>query len=93
MANGYYDFHFDSGLKPYIGAGVGVSFLSVEAELSGGQAAGRKLVDDSDAVFAYQAFAGIGYEIQVAGRPVTMLLDYSYFANQDPSFKGLTSGR
>ena len=89
LANGYYDFHLESGLKPYIGAGLGVSFISADVDQV---STGRKLVDDSDAVFAYQAFAGVGYEVNLAGRPVTLLLDYSYFASQNPTVKGATTG-
>ena len=87
LLNGYYDFHLESGLKPYVGAGMGVAFLSADAE-----GFGRKLTDDSDTVFAYQAFAGVGYEVDLGGRPVTLLLDYSYFASQNPTIKGKTTG-
>ena len=87
LVNGYYDFHLESGLKPYVGAGMGVAFLSADAE-----GFGRKLTDDSDAVFAYQAFAGVGYEVNVGGQPVTFLLDYSYFASQNPTITGKTTG-
>ncbi len=89
LANAYYDFHFASGLKPYIGGGLGVAFLSADVEST---LTGTTLLDDSDTVFAYQLFAGVGYEIQVADRPVTLLLDYSYFSSQNPSFQGSTTG-
>ena len=89
LANAYYDFHFASGLKPYIGGGLGVAFLSADVEST---LTGTTLLDDSDTVFAYQLFAGVGYEIHVADRPVTLLLDYSYFSSQNPSFTGNTSG-
>jgi len=84
MANGYYDFDLGGGLRPFLGAGVGAGFVSVDASLLG-----LKLVDDSDTVFAYQGLAGIGYEVTPA---VSVSLLYSYFATTDPSFTDVLGG-
>lgn len=87
MANGYYDFHLPSGLKPYIGAGLGVAILSANVE-----GFGRTLTDDSDTVFAYQGIVGVGYEVSMGGMPVTLLLDYSYFGSQNPTLTSKATG-
>lgn len=77
MANGYYDFDLGNGLRPFVGAGIGAGFVDVEAS-----ALGLRLVDDSDAVLAYQGLAGVSYGVT---RDVSVSLLYSYFATGDPS--------
>ncbi|MCY3955661.1 MAG: outer membrane beta-barrel protein [Nitrospira sp.] len=89
MANVDYDFDMGSPWVPYIGGGLGVATISVDAE----SAAGTSLVDDSDTVFAYQVGAGIGYEFPLEeGRSITVSLDWRYFGTQAPTFKGDVSG-
>ena len=83
MVNGFYDIDVGSGLKPYIGGGVGVAFFSIEAISA---TTGRTLVDDTgNTVFAYQVGGGLGYEMTPT---TTLSLDYRYFGTQDPSVKG-----
>jgi len=79
MGNGYYDFDTGGPIKPYIGAGLGFAQVS----LSNATVNGRSLVDDEDLVFAYQAMAGVGYQVNPKG---TLFLGYRYFAVDDPSF-------
>ncbi len=85
MANVDYDFDTGSRWVPYIGGGLGVASISVDAE----NAMGISLSDDSDTVMAYQVGAGIGYEFPLPeGRSITVSLDWRYFGTQDPTFKG-----
>ncbi len=88
MANLYYDVDLGPGLKPYVGGGVGLSRISVTVGSSG-----RQLTDDDDTVFAYQLGAGLGYQLGGSDdRPVTVSLDYRYYATADPTFRGSVSG-
>lgn len=86
MANVDYDFDTGSRWVPYIGGGLGVASISIDAD---SVATGRSLSDDSDTVFAYQVGTGIGYEFPLEeGRSITVSLDWRYFGTQDPTFKG-----
>lgn len=86
MVNGYFDFHNQSPLTPYLGGGIGLARVSVN-DLSVG---GEKIVDDSDTVFAYQLAAGVGWEFM----PNLILdLGYRYFATADPKFRDMEGER
>lgn len=86
MANVDYDFDTGSAWKPYIGGGLGVASISIDAD---SVATGRSLSDDSDTVFAYQVGTGIGYEFPLEeGRSITVSLDWRYFGTSSPTFKG-----
>ncbi len=88
MANLFYDIDLGMDFEPYVGGGVGLSRVSVT-----GSVAGRKTVDDDDIVMAYQFGAGLGYKVGGSDdRPVTISLDYRYFATADPTFKGALTG-
>ena len=51
----------------------------------------RSLIGDT--VPAYQFGAGLGYRIGgLDDRPVTISLDYRYFATADPTFRGALTG-
>ncbi|MEH6617300.1 MAG: OmpW family outer membrane protein [Porticoccus sp.] len=56
--NGFHDFETNSKFKPYFGAGIGWMNVDVEYKRSG-----IELIDDDDDIFAFQAIAGVGYEI------------------------------
>jgi opacity protein-like surface antigen len=90
MASLYYDIDPGGGWKPYVGASVGLSHLSISSQSK----SGRTLVDDEDTVFAYKIGGGIGYEIGnlVGDRPVIGSLDYRYFGTEDPTFRGSLTG-
>ena len=88
MANLFYDIDLGLDFQPYVGGGVGLSRVSVKASV-----AGRTTADDDDTVMAYQFGAGLGYKVGGSDdRPVTISLDYRYFATQDPTFKGALTG-
>ena len=76
MINGYYDFHLaNSGLVPYLGAGLGAATTKVDIGLSG---------DDTDIVFAYQVAGGVGYKINPN---MTLTAGYRYFATTESEFE------
>lgn len=80
MVNAYWDIPTGSPITPYIGGGLGfanVSFNEVEDE-------GEDLVDDDDNVLAYQAAAGIAFDINPN---LTLDLGYRYFATDDPELE------
>ena len=88
MTGAYYDFDLGPGLKPYIGGGIGVFFISVDV-----RERGEQLADDSDAVFAYHLGAGVGYEVsRLNEKPVILSLDYRFFNPTDPTFTDVTGG-
>ncbi|MGF1522464.1 MAG: outer membrane protein [Leptolyngbyaceae cyanobacterium] len=60
--NGYYDIPTGSNIRPYIGAGVGISTLTandIEADLG---TLGELELDDSGVSFVFQAKAGVSYD-------------------------------
>ena len=72
LFNGYYDFLKGSALRPYITAGIGYSFVDIEMDGA----------SDDDSVFAYQAGAGITYEMN---ENITWDLKYRYLDTSDPA--------
>lgn len=87
MANALYEHRFEGGIKPYVGGGVGLSWVSADAALEipiGGLGIPDiQLVDDSSTVFAYQAIAGVGYEIDSNW---TVGVEYRFFGTASPEF-------
>jgi opacity protein-like surface antigen len=68
---------------PYIGGGVGVSISVLDVDhisINDIHSSGVT----SDAVFAYQGFAGIRYKIN---EQMGLSLEYRYFATESPSFE------
>ncbi|HEY1722841.1 MAG TPA: P44/Msp2 family outer membrane protein [Magnetospirillaceae bacterium] len=85
MANGYYDINTGTNWKPYVGVGVGMADVSMDAV----DVAGHRVMDDSDLAFAYQAMTGIGYQLTPQG---TIYTGYRYFAVEDPSLNDEVGG-
>ncbi len=85
MGNGYYDFDTGGPIKPYLGAGVG--FANVN--FNGVDVGGHRATSDEDLAFAYQAMAGIGYQLTPTG---TIYTGYRYFAVDDPTFTDTVGG-
>ena len=83
MSNGYYDFKTDSRFVPYVGAGIGLADVTLDRVSVNGVPA----TNDSDLAFAYQAMAGIGYQLSPNG---TIFTGYRYFAVDDPTFTDTT---
>jgi OmpA-OmpF porin, OOP family len=80
MANGYYDIPTGSKWTPYVGGGVGLAIDHASADLS---SSGGPNFSDTEAEFAYQGIAGIGYQITDA---VNIGIEYRYFATMTPHY-------
>lgn len=78
MVNGLIDFNEPSTFTPYIGAGFGIADVHAKDFRA---AAIPVVLDDSDAVFAYQFIAGAGYDVS---QRTELLAEYRYFATDDP---------
>ena len=86
MANLWYDIDIDSGLRPYVGGGGGVAFVTAEATHTTKAKRMIVMVDDRDTVFAWQVGAGLGYEFGDQGAVVSF--DYRYHGTSKPTFTG-----
>lgn len=60
LVSAYYDFHFNSNFTPYIGAGVGVNYISVSSKWSG---ASSNIADTREGEFDFNLVftAGLSY--------------------------------
>lgn len=85
MANCYVDFHNSSRFTPYLVGGVGVAVLGLEniyGTDTGSGNASKLYHTNNDAVFAYQAGAGLGYAIN---RHFSVDVGYRYFGTSNGS--------
>ena len=73
MANVLYDFNAGGRIVPYIGAGAGVAFMSINGVDGVAQSA----------TFAYQAIVGVGYNIDSTFR---INLEGRYYGTTNPTF-------
>ena len=73
MANAYYDFMAGQTIVPYVGAGAGVAFLT------GGSSGGAA----SATAFAYQAMAGVGWNIDPQ---IRLNLEGRYYGTTAPNY-------
>lgn len=69
-------------ITPYIGAGVGGSVTVFDTD-GFGNGSTTVFGDDSDVVFAWQAFAGLRFELN---KQMSLGLGYKYFSTEDTSF-------
>jgi opacity protein-like surface antigen len=86
LLNGYYFLRNESSFTPYIGGGVGVSLLDLDAQREG-EATFHGY--DTDSQFAYQGIAGVQYEFTPHW---SLGVEYRFFGTQDPSFIDSVSG-
>ena len=84
MFNFLYDIHTNSKWVPYLGAGAGWLEASLDKVVSG-----TTIVDDSDAVFAWQFKGGVAYELKPA---MAITLGYRYLDSNDLSLISPTGG-
>ena len=76
MGNATYSFRSESPFTPYLGLGIGLASV----EFDNVQPVGGSVLNDSDAVFAYQGIVGLGYRLS---ERVQLFTDYRYFATVD----------
>jgi opacity protein-like surface antigen len=80
LYNVWIDVDAPGPVTPYFGGGIGVGFVWADNVKVGNV----QIVDDWDAVFAYQIGAGAGLEIT---EWLTLTLDYRWSATTDPEFE------
>jgi outer membrane protein OmpA-like peptidoglycan-associated protein len=85
MANGIYEFLPDSKWHPFVGAGVGVANINVDKI----KIYGDKVYKGNDWQFAYQGFAGVGYDVS---RNVELKAQYRYFATLEYNTRAIDTG-
>ena len=83
MVNGMLDFGDDDVLSGFVGGGVGVARVDEQLELSTRGAT----IDDSDTVFAWQAFAGVRAPLSDS---VDVSLKYRFFNADNVRFVGIS---
>jgi OOP family OmpA-OmpF porin len=86
MANAFYDLNTGTKFTPYIGAGLGGALVTFDNVTIPG---GANRIDDSDLALAYQAMAGVGYQLD---RNLKLDLGYRYFATETPRFQTVSGG-
>ena len=69
-------------LVPYIGAGVGGSAVTFNTDNFGNNSI-SVVGNESDVVFAYQAFAGVRFQLNPT---MSLGVGYKYFATESPTF-------
>ena len=75
------------GLVPYLGGGVGISFVDVQAAGVSGPAS--LAIDEDRTAFAYQGIAGVAYEL---AENLAFDLSYRYMGNAKEAYSGAYSG-
>lgn len=78
MVNGQYEFLPKEKWHPFVGAGIGMARVTARWTENG-----NNIVDDADWAFAYQAFAGVGYDL---GNAWQLKAQYRYFTTEDVDF-------
>jgi len=76
MANGYYDINTGMRLTPYVGAGIGVSFVDIDNV----RTINAATLNDTQPAFAYQGIAGAALALDDGW---SLTADYRYFATLD----------
>ena len=95
MVNGLYDFNRDGSFQPYLGAGIGVAKVKAKVsnltavQIQNGvapQTFAANGFSDSETAAAYQALAGVGYNVTDR---LTADLGYRLFYVDDLDFNGV----
>jgi opacity protein-like surface antigen len=81
MANGYYRLHNSTPFTPYIGGGIGEAVVALNNTRPVGI---NGNFGGTDAVFAYQAIAGVSYAFTPR---LSLAAEYRYFATVRPGFQ------
>jgi opacity protein-like surface antigen len=85
MANVLLDIDTGTQFTPYVGAGVGWGEVRVDG-LSLAGFPGLGSIDDEDTVFAFQAIAGVAFDVT---QQISLTADYRFFLTEDPEFDGV----
>lgn len=90
FANAYYDIDLGRNIpvKPYIGAGIGVTTTEVSFNSDAGGVT-NTFFDDDDVRFAYQGKVGATYDVNDR---TSLYAEYTYRASDDLAFGNITDG-
>ena len=92
MANAYLDFYNKSRLTPYVGAGIGISFIDIDTSFTAFANDGSVFWQSSrgldDTVLGYQFIGGVSANL---GEATKFVIEYRYFGTNDVDF-GLIGG-
>ncbi len=83
MLNGAFDFRNKSRFTPFLGVGIGLAAVDFDNPTFTTSGVTIPASSNSNNVFAYQLFGGVGYWIS---SQVVAFLGYKYFATADPEF-------
>lgn len=84
MGNLIWEYDNSSGIYPYLGAGIGLAYVSAfDINL------GAQTVDDSDVAMAYQGIAGLAFAVTPN---LSMTAEYRYFFTEDADFRNSANG-
>ncbi len=79
MGNLIWEYDNSSGIYPYLGAGIGLAYVSAfDINL------GAQTVDDSDVTMAYQGIAGLAFAVTPN---LSLTAEYRYFFTEDADFR------
>lgn len=85
MGNLIWEYDNSSGIYPYVGAGLGIAYLSATDINLGAQ-----ILDDTDVAMAYQALAGMAFAVTPN---LSMTAEYRFFTTEDANFINSANGR
>ena len=83
MVNAYYDFDLGLPITPFVGGGVGIGILYVNATVP---AASAEVLADVDLVTAYRGTAGVSFQLSSW---VVVDLAYTYFVTEAADYGNL----
>lgn len=92
MANLVKEFDTGGPISPYIGAGIGYSWLDLEAVGTNPVAIGglgNLIVNDTAGALSYQGIAGLAFDL---AEGLALDLSYRYFGTTEPEFAGTLNG-
>jgi outer membrane protein OmpA-like peptidoglycan-associated protein len=87
MGNVLYDINTGTFVTPYVGGGIGVSYAQVRANPAP-SATPQVFFGDHDVVLAYQAIAGLSFQVTPA---IALGVDYRFFGTMDPRIAASTA--
>ncbi len=96
MANALYDFQVGGPLTPYLGVGVGYGWNEWRRAgfaVSTPAAAASLRINDTDGSLAYQAIAGVAYNMYDMVPGMSLTAEYRFFGTLDPSLATTASAR
>jgi opacity protein-like surface antigen len=85
MKNFFIDFNNNTRLTPYLGAGLGLSYVDIEFGASS-SADGEPSFQDGEGLFSYQAIGGVAAEVNSF---TDFVVEYRFLGTSEVEFDGL----